>query len=336
MRTKTIGAIAGGWAALLGAIPAMAEGDPALSERHVAAAQAAAGEDLAHVLGHCENIGKSFTISHERGEELLERAIGMGEPRPKAVFDNLYFLGTGWVTAWAVTTSDGIILIDALNNEEEAGRFIEGGMETVGLDPADIRKIVVLHAHGDHYGGATYLKEKYGAEIVMSETDWQELEKPALQFDSEHWGRPPERDVSIADGGVVTLGDTSITLLETPGHTPGTISAILPVTSGGEAHKAVIWGGNGLNFGADAPRFVQMIESQRRLAALAGTEGIDVFLSNHQRLDGTLAKIDAMEAGAEGNPFVIGTDGVERAMTALSHCVAAQLASFAPASVPAD
>ena len=69
---------------------------------------------------------------------------------------------------------------------------------------------------------------------------------------------------------------------------------------------------------------------------MAGEEGFDVFLSNHKTLDATYTKLDAMEAGAEGNPFVIGSNQVERAFTAMSHCVAAQLASFEPEAVPAD
>lgn len=321
---------------LLGAVPASAESDPDLSARHVAAAEAAAGEDLAHVLGHCRKIGKSFTIPDDKGHEMLERMVGKGDVRSTAIFDNLVFLGTSWTTAWAIPASDGIILIDALNNEDEAKRFIEDGLREVGLDPSDIKKIVVSHAHGDHYGGAAYLEEKYGAEIIMSDTDWRELEKDELQFDDPLWGRPPERDVSVADGDTVTLGDTTITLLETPGHTPGTLSTIVPLTDDGTAHKAIIWGGNGLNFGPNAAQFVQMIESQRRLAAMAGEEGFDVFLSNHKTLDATYTKLDAMEAGAEGNPFVIGSDKVARAFTAMSHCVAAQLASFDPKAVPAD
>lgn len=336
MNTYTKSAVAGACALLLGALPGFAESDPEMSAKHVAAAEAAAGDDLTSVLGHCKKIGKSFIIPADAGDDMLARLIGKGDPRPEAVFDNLIFLGTGWVSAWAIPTSEGIILIDALNNTDEAKEFIEGGLVEAGLDPADIKKIVVMHAHGDHYGGAVYLQEKYGAEIIMSDTDWKELEKPKLQFASVHWDNPPKRDVSIVDGDTVTLGETTITLYETPGHTPGTVSVAVPVKDGDATHKAIIWGGNGLNFGPNAPRFVQMIESQRRLAAMAEDEGFDVFLSNHQGLDGTLTKLDAIAEGAEGNPFVIGTEGVDRAFTALSHCVAAQLASFDPASVPAD
>ena len=100
------------------------------------------------------------------------------------------------------------------------------------------------------------------------------------------------------------------------------------------AHKAIIWGGNGLNFGPNAAEFVQMIGSRRRLAAMAGEEGFDVFLSNHKTLDATCTKLDAVEAGTDGNPLVIGSDQVDRAFAAMSHCVAAQLARFDREAVP--
>jgi metallo-beta-lactamase class B len=309
--------------------------DPELSAKHVAAAQAAAGEEFAPALGHCENIGKPFEIDKSKVSSRLQETIRKGEPRPYAVFDNLYFLGTGAVGAWAIRTSGGVILVDTLNNSDEAKEYIEAGLQRLGIDPSEIKKVIISHAHGDHYGGAVYLKEKYGSEIIMSDTDWKELEKPTLQFDSPLWGRPPVRDVTVRDGDLVTLGDTSVKILVTPGHTPGTIATIIPLKKGDTQHKAVIWGGNGLNFGKVSERFVAMMDSATRIGDMAEQENIDVFLSNHPRLDATFSHIDALEAGAP-NSFVIGTSGVRRVMTTLRHCVAAQLASFDAAAVPED
>jgi metallo-beta-lactamase class B len=318
---------------------ARAAADPELSAKHVAAAEAAAGEDLQRALGNCKNIGNSFEIPHDKIHALLEKVVGVGEPRPVAVFDNLLFLGTQWVSAWAIETSDGLILFDTLNNQQEAEQYIEEGLKALGRDPAAIRKIIVAHSHGDHYGGAKYLVEKYAAEVIMSEPDWKELEKPELQYDdTELWGRPPARDVSVADGDEVTLGDTTVTILITPGHTPGTISAIVPVKDGDQSHKAIIWGGNGLNWGPVAERFVSMMDAADRIGAMAADQGIDVFLSNHSGLDGVYEMADqlaARETGAD-HPLVIGPDSVRRFTTVLRECVAAQLASFAPEAIPAD
>ena len=63
------------------------------------------------------------------------------DPGPGKAADNLYFLGTGIVAAWAVDTSDGIILIDTLDNQAEVDKYIIGGLQHFGLDPARIRTI---------------------------------------------------------------------------------------------------------------------------------------------------------------------------------------------------
>lgn len=332
--TARIGGLAMALAMVSGA--ALAEGDAALSAKHVALAEAAAGDLFPAALGQCKDIGKSFVIPADRIDGYLATVVNVGGPRPLTVFDNLYYVGTDWVSAWAIETSDGIILFDALNNAEEAEKHIAGGLRELGLDPADIRKVIVAHAHGDHYGGAAWLKETYGAEIVMSETDWRELEKPRLQYESKLWDAPPARDVSVTDGDKVVLGDTTVEIVETPGHTPGTIGAVFEVRDGDETHKAVIWGGNGLNFGANAERFVTMMGSAEKVRTKVEAEGIDVFLSNHPGLDSTLRKAAAIGARGPdgGHPMVIGTTGVARFITALRECIAAQLASFAPEAVP--
>ena len=96
---------------------------------------------------------------------------------PMRVMDELYFLGARWSTAWAIKTSAGIIIVDSMDNADEAEHYIEGGLRKVSLDPSDIRYVVICHAHGDHYGGADYLKQKFNPRLVMSEIDWDTLEE---------------------------------------------------------------------------------------------------------------------------------------------------------------
>ena len=85
----------------------------------------------------------------------------------------LYWVGMTEYSAWAVTTSEGIIVIDPLYGysvEEE----IVTGLTKLGLDPKSIRYVVVSHAHQDHVGGAALLQQR-GARVVMSAADWEYL-----------------------------------------------------------------------------------------------------------------------------------------------------------------
>ena len=76
----------------------------------------------------------------------------------------------------------------------------------------------------------------------MSPADWDVLDKRTN-------GTKPKRDIEATDGQKLTLGDTTVTLYITPGHTPGTISSVFPVKDNGTPHVAALWGGVGLNTG---------------------------------------------------------------------------------------
>ena len=94
---------------------------------------------------------------------------------PAKVFDNFYFVGGKVHTSWALTTSEGIIIIDTIYpyySEE----LIIGGLERLGLDPEDIRYVIISHAHGDHIGGSQILQDRFGAEVVAAAEDSSALE----------------------------------------------------------------------------------------------------------------------------------------------------------------
>lgn len=296
---------------------------------HVAAATRAAGSDLGEVLTLCKPVPTARPVQDEAADRGLRALIARPAPPPGRAFDNLYFVGGDWASAWAVDTPEGIILIDALNNQVEAAALIEGGMRKLGLDPARIRYIVVSHGHGDHYGGAPYLAQKYGARVVMSDIDWTMMET-RLEFATPIWGAPPKRDISVKDGDKLTLGGTSLTLYVTPGHTWGTLSPVFDVSWQGQKHRVLLWGGTGFNFGADIPRMEAYGRSTQRMAQVVRSEHIDVMLSNHSRVDGSQGKLARLrDAGNGPNPFVIGEPTVERTLTVMNECSLAQRDRFA-------
>jgi len=295
---------------------------------HVAEAKRLAGADLGALMVLCQPAPVA-----RPPQALVEKSIAVqmarGAPEPGRAFDNLYFVGSNWVSAWAIQTSEGIILIDALNNRAEAESVIDAGLRKLGLDPAQIKYAIVTHAHGDHYGGAVHLVEKYKARVVMSEPDWKQTEGK-LEYQSALWGPVPKRDVSVSDGDKITLGDTSVTVNITPGHTLGTITPTFEVKSGAKTHRALLWGGTAFNFGKDIPRLESYIAATERMAKVAQALGIDVMLSNHAGYDGTVAKLDAMkkDRAAQPNPFVLGVPTVVRALQAMGECAKAQKDRF--------
>jgi metallo-beta-lactamase class B len=297
-------------------------------DQYVADAQRIAGEDLKFLMPVCNPQPAVRAAPSAAMDEGLAKLINQPTPEPGQAFDNLYYVGSAWVSAWVLKTSDGLILIDALNNAKEAADLIEGGMRRLGLDPAQIRYVLVTHGHGDHYGGAQMLAERYRARVVASEIDWKMMET-GLEFDSKLWDRPPKRDMAVRDGDTLKLGDTTVRFMITPGHTLGTISPVFDVRHEGQVHTVMIWGGTSFNFGRDMGRLDSYIAQTERMRQLSAQWGIDVPLSNHPGFDGTVAKLKARATAPKGtNPFVSGQPAVDRAMRVLNTCARAQRARF--------
>ena len=308
-----IGAAAVAALAMTGAQAPAAESRDA----HLQAAASAAGQDLKGILSICDaRTGRRAPPS------------GITDPQPAKVFDNLFFLGIGDVSAWALTTSGGIIVLDSLDNASEAQTYIEGGLRKLGLDPAQIRYVVVTHAHGDHYGGAQYLADKFHAHIVMSDIDWKVLEGPPRASYPPNWGPAPKRDIAVKDGDKLTLGDTTIEFYVTPPHTPGTISVIMPLKDGNARHVGGEWGGTAFNFPPTRENFATYAASAERFADIAKARGVDVPISNHSTYDNAFEKIAALKARKPGqpNPFVTGPDSERRYLTVAAECAKAMAA----------
>ncbi|KFB09588.1 MBL fold metallo-hydrolase [Nitratireductor basaltis] len=271
------------------------------------------------------NGGSAKKRSGNRPEQGLERVLS--PLPPMQVFDNLYFLGTSSVSAWLYGNGEGYVLLDGLNTDEEAETYIFGGMKQLGLDPQKIRHVLVTHGHGDHYGGADYVAEKLGIDVLMSKADWDLV---ATLGDHPRFGPPPAKGGTVKDGDILEFGSSKMQIVVTPGHTPGTISPIFEVYDNGEAHHAVLWGGTGFNFGPNVEIFEDYAQSANRLEALSEEAGVDVFLSNHPRRDGSNALMAALaeRQSGEPHPFVKGEGGMAL-FTVLSECALAQAARFA-------
>ena len=243
---------------------------------------------------------------------------------PAKVFDNLYFVGGKVHSAWALTTREGIILFDTVytyNSEE----LIVGGMKKFGLDPKDIKYLLVSHAHQDHIGGAEMIQKRYGARVVMSEPDWSLVERVPNRFKT----MAPKRDIVAADGAKITLGDSTVSIWFTPGHTDGTMSFTFQVLDRGRPVNVAYSGGTALVYEWEDPAWSianlqKYIDSQRHLAAKARETGATVLLSNHSEFDEAEKKNRMLAGRGDGpHPYEIGADWVQRYFRVTENCARA-------------
>jgi len=254
-------------------------------------------------------------------------ARGTWYAEPARVFDNLYFVGGKVHSAWALTTREGIILIDTIypyNSEE----LIIGGMRKLGLDPKNIKYVLVSHAHGDHIGGAEMLQTRYGVRVVMGGPDWDWVAK----YPNRYKTMAPKRDIAATDGMKIALGDTTVTIWLTPGHTPGTLSYTFTVLDRGRPVNVAYSGGTAFNFVNNTPdpgikNFQTYIDSQKHMAAKAASTGATVLLSNHSEFDNAFNKNRMLAGRGDGpHPYELGADWVQRYFQVMQGCArAAQL-----------
>jgi len=196
---------------------------------------------------------------------------------PFKIFDNLYYVGIDWVSAYILQTDDGLVLIDALYRNYPA--HILQSVKDLGFDPKQIKYILCSHGHYDHCEGADTLKKVTGARIGMTATDWQIAEwkikndyanvNTRLTRDS--------RDLVIRDGDSLQFGGTTIKFYITPGHTMGVLSMSFPVKDGSDTYKAFMLGGVGLNF-EGVQQTEAYLQSMDRLMKM---KDIQVSITNH-------------------------------------------------------
>jgi len=306
--------------------------DPAAVQTHIAIATAAAKSDLLGPLSLCKTATPTPAPSFFDNYKTMVKDPPL---EPMQVMDDLYFLGAKWSTAWAIQTTAGIIIIDSMDNSDEAERYIEGGLRKLGLNPADIKFVIVSHAHGDHDGGAGYLKEKFNPRIVMSEIDWraeEEAQRDPLFGTKRNplFSAPPKRDMAVNDGDTLTLGNTTIKLHVVPGHTLGTLATLFTVHDGGQPHRAVAWGGTAYNFGPLPDRLQLYSDTTVKYRDILKDEKADILLSNHVSYDDAIAKMARLKDRKPGepNPFVVGQEAVDRFLTILGECALATKASI--------
>jgi metallo-beta-lactamase class B len=148
-------------------------------------------------------------------------------PSAIAVAPGVYLLGgLSPGAAYAVETSRGLILVDSGLSADASA--LKAQLASLGLDWTRVRSVLLTHAHGDHCGGAEYLRAACGAKVYAGQGDAAVLKAggPREAFFSTFFmpdevPHPTTVDVELKGGESLDFGDAQVRVLATPGHTPG-------------------------------------------------------------------------------------------------------------------
>lgn len=242
---------------------------------------------------------------------------------PQQVFDNLYWVGQGAVSAWVLKTSAGLLLLDSLPSATQVQSILLPGMRTLGLDPTQIRHVVLSNENADHTGGARYLQDTYGAKVWASSPAWTAIEATA---------GGPRRDGVISDGQTLAFGDTTLRAFSMPGITEGGLALVLPVTDKGTRRTAAYHAS--LAIPASVPAKTLHLQSLERFAQASRAAGVDTLLSAYAAEDLSLYGHDLLRHRRsfvrsprsandfqDPHPYVMTPDRYQRFLQITAQCV---------------
>ena len=128
--------------------------------------------------------------------------------------------------------SNSYLVVDEVSHRAaviDPGMESEVVLETIGRRSLQLQSVIITHGHFDHVFSTGLFKAKTGADVVMHPNDLPLLaEVPeTARFFGIKAPVPPDPDRLVREGDTIAVGELSLRVLETPGHTPGGISLCL-------------------------------------------------------------------------------------------------------------
>jgi metallo-beta-lactamase class B len=224
---------------------------------------------------------------------------------PHRIAGNIYYVGTGDLASYLVTTPAGNILINTDYERDVA--LIRKSIEQLGFQFREIKIILISHAHDDHVAGTARIVKETGAKLMVMDGDVAAMESGTTDFQpsDQHW-TPVKVDRVLHDGDTVELGGTKLVAHLTPGHTKGCTTWTSQVRENGgmlnvviDCSPNVIPAYKLLN----DPRYPQVAQDFEKTFRVLKSLRCDVFLSAHGNSYGMKAKYAQLKS-ARGNPFI--------------------------------
>jgi metallo-beta-lactamase class B len=250
---------------------------------------------------------------------------------PTKIFDNVWVIGNAGTVVYVVQTNAGLLMIDAMGANQVETQVLPG-FKALGLDPAQVKAIIIGHGHADHFGGSPYFQQQFGSKVYISAVDWNLMENPPPARGGGRGAPPPvlpKHDQVITEGQPIVLGDLKVMPVSIPGHTPGAMGFIFPVKDNGQTHMAALYGGTILTPGIISDEGLQTYaKSVAHFKEETRKAKVDVEIQNHPLMDPILPKLEKLRARKKGepNPYVVGQANYQRFLDVMGACTEVNIA----------
>lgn len=233
--------------------------------------------------------------------------------QPFKIADNLYSVGSYGGSSHIIDTGEGLIMLDS--GYPQTLYQVLFNMQKMGLEPQNIKYIIHSHGHYDHLGATKALIELTGAKTFIGAPD-KDLANGkvdltwAKELGAEYF-EAFEPDILLQDGDIISLGNTKIECIATPGHTDGTMSFFFNVNYKNKTYLAGTFGGAGTNtMKRDFLEKYRLPYSCRTdfLNSLEKVidKPVEIFIGNHAWNNNTIEKLKTLTP--DNNPFINSDD----------------------------
>jgi metallo-beta-lactamase class B len=250
---------------------------------------------------------------------------------PTKILDNVYAIGNQGTVVYVVQTSAGLVMFDSLGANLLNTQLLPG-FQALGLDPANVKAIIMGHGHADHFGGSAYFQERFGSKVYISAADWNLMENPPPGRGGQPAAPPqglPKRDQVVTEGQPIVIGDFKVMPFAIPGHTPGSTGYIFPVKDNGRTRMAAMYGGTILTPGPISDEGLQTyLKSVDHFRNETKKAGVEIVLQNHPLMDPVQPKLDTLRSRAKGdpNPYVVGKSNYQKFLDVMYQCTEVNIA----------
>jgi metallo-beta-lactamase class B len=239
---------------------------------------------------------------------------------PFKIADNLFYVGSQDLASFLIVTTAGDILINS--SLKSSPPLIENSIAKLGIPLADVKILLISHAHFDHDAGSAEILHDTHAKYMVMDADVPVVEsggRKDFAYPDDHY--PPAKvNRVLHDGDQVRLGNTVLTAHKTPGHTRGCTTWTMQATLDGKPRNVVIVGSWNVNTGfrlVDRPghpaSYPGIAADYQRTFTVLASLPCDIFLGAHGAYFNMLAKLARAKSGA-GSSVWLDPDGYQRAV----------------------